>query len=122
MLDGKIGSEIYKNCKTLYPVKRVEVFKTEIYQLEIKNTFLFYFFVKSCIKSAQLLVIELYCDLSFMYCFLNLIIVLRGYLNHISTRHLWIIHFFTTTFASYFPVINSIISESGKDYLNIYLE
>lgn len=32
MLDGKIGSEIYKNCKTLYPVKRVEIFKTEIYQ------------------------------------------------------------------------------------------
>lgn len=30
MLDGKIGSEIYKNCKTLYPVKRVEIFKTEI--------------------------------------------------------------------------------------------
>lgn len=32
MLDGKIGSEIYKNCKTLYPVKRIEIFKTEIYQ------------------------------------------------------------------------------------------
>jgi small subunit ribosomal protein S3Ae len=32
MLDGKIGSEIYKHCKKLYPVKRVEIFKTEIYQ------------------------------------------------------------------------------------------
>jgi small subunit ribosomal protein S3Ae len=32
MLDGKIGSDIYKNCKTLYPVKRVEISKTEIYQ------------------------------------------------------------------------------------------
>jgi len=29
-LEGKIGSEIYKNCKKLYPVKRVEVFKTEV--------------------------------------------------------------------------------------------
>ena len=29
-LEGKMGSEIYKNCKTFYPVKRVEVFKTEI--------------------------------------------------------------------------------------------
>lgn len=29
-LDGKIGSEIYKNCKKFYPVKRVEIFKTEI--------------------------------------------------------------------------------------------
>jgi small subunit ribosomal protein S3Ae len=29
-LDGKIGSEIYKNCKIYYPVKRIEVNKTEI--------------------------------------------------------------------------------------------
>ena len=30
MLDGKVGSDIYKNCKNIYPVKRVEIFKTEI--------------------------------------------------------------------------------------------
>ena len=30
MLDGKVGSDIYKNCKNVYPVKRVEIFKTEI--------------------------------------------------------------------------------------------
>ena len=30
ILDGKLGSEIYKNCKKLYPVKRVEVYKTEV--------------------------------------------------------------------------------------------
>jgi small subunit ribosomal protein S3Ae len=30
MLDGRIGSEIFKNCKNLYPVKRVEIYKTEI--------------------------------------------------------------------------------------------
>ncbi|MBU0496585.1 MAG: 30S ribosomal protein S3ae, partial [Candidatus Thermoplasmatota archaeon] len=30
MIDGKIGSEIYKGCKIYYPVKRVEVYKTEI--------------------------------------------------------------------------------------------
>ncbi len=29
-IDGKIGSDIYKNCKHLYPVKRVEIHKTEI--------------------------------------------------------------------------------------------
>ncbi|RLF36878.1 MAG: 30S ribosomal protein S3ae [Thermoplasmata archaeon] len=29
-LDGKIGSEIYKNCKNLYPVKRIEIYKTEV--------------------------------------------------------------------------------------------
>ncbi|UCD14059.1 MAG: 30S ribosomal protein S3ae [Thermoplasmatales archaeon] len=29
-LDEKIGSEIYKNCKKFYPVKRVEIYKTEI--------------------------------------------------------------------------------------------
>ena len=32
-LEGKMGSEIYKNCKKFYPVKRVEIFKTEINQL-----------------------------------------------------------------------------------------
>jgi len=32
-IDGKIGSEIYKNCKVYYPVKRIEVNKTEIVRL-----------------------------------------------------------------------------------------
>jgi len=32
-LEWKMGSEIYKNCKKFYPVKRVEIFKTEINQL-----------------------------------------------------------------------------------------
>ena len=30
IIDGKIGSEIYKACKKLYPVKRVEIYKTEV--------------------------------------------------------------------------------------------
>lgn len=30
ILDGKTGSEIYKNCRKLYPVKRVEIYKTEV--------------------------------------------------------------------------------------------
>jgi len=30
IIDGKIGSDIYKNCKKLYPVKRVEVYKTHV--------------------------------------------------------------------------------------------
>lgn len=30
IIDGKIGSEIYKNCKNLYPVKRIEINKTEV--------------------------------------------------------------------------------------------
>ncbi len=30
IVDGKMGSDIYKNCKKLYPVKRVEIFKTEL--------------------------------------------------------------------------------------------
>ncbi len=30
IMDGKLGSDIYKNCKKLYPVKRVEIFKTEV--------------------------------------------------------------------------------------------
>jgi len=29
-LDEKIGGEIYKSCKKLYPIKRVEIYKTEI--------------------------------------------------------------------------------------------
>jgi small subunit ribosomal protein S3Ae len=32
-LDGKIGSEIYKNCKIYYPVKRIEVNKTQVRRL-----------------------------------------------------------------------------------------
>ena len=41
ILDGKIGSEIYKNCKKLYPVKRIEINKTEVLSqptIEIKIT------------------------------------------------------------------------------------
>ena len=30
ILEGKMGSDIYKNCKKLYPVKRIEIFKTEV--------------------------------------------------------------------------------------------
>lgn len=30
ILDGKVGSDIYKNCKKLYPVKRIEIYKTEV--------------------------------------------------------------------------------------------
>jgi len=30
ILDGKLGSDIYKTCKKLYPVKRVEIYKTEV--------------------------------------------------------------------------------------------
>lgn len=32
IIDGKIGREIYKNCKQLYPVKRIEIYKTEVIQ------------------------------------------------------------------------------------------
>jgi small subunit ribosomal protein S3Ae len=32
-IDGKIGSEIYKNCKVYYPVKRIEVNKIEVKRL-----------------------------------------------------------------------------------------
>ena len=32
IIDGKIGSDIYKNCKKLYPVKRVDIYKTEVIQ------------------------------------------------------------------------------------------
>ncbi len=30
ILDGRMGSDIYKNCKKLYPVKRIEIHKTEV--------------------------------------------------------------------------------------------
>jgi len=30
MIDGKTGSEIYKSCKKLYPVKRIEIYKTQV--------------------------------------------------------------------------------------------
>jgi small subunit ribosomal protein S3Ae len=30
ILDGKVGSDIYLNCKKLYPVKRIEIYKTEV--------------------------------------------------------------------------------------------
>jgi len=30
IIDGKMGRDIYKNCKKLYPVKRVEIYKTEL--------------------------------------------------------------------------------------------
>lgn len=30
IIDGNLGKEIYQNCKTSYPVKRVEIFKTEV--------------------------------------------------------------------------------------------
>jgi len=32
IVDGKLGREIYKNCKKLYPVKRIEIYKTEVLQ------------------------------------------------------------------------------------------
>ena len=30
ILDGKVGSDIYLNCKKLYPVKRIEIYKTQV--------------------------------------------------------------------------------------------
>ncbi len=30
VIDGKVGSDIYRNCKKLYPVKRVDVNKTQV--------------------------------------------------------------------------------------------
>ncbi|EMR74091.1 ribosomal protein S3AE [Thermoplasmatales archaeon SCGC AB-539-N05] len=33
ILDGTLGSEIYKNCKTYYPVRRVEIYKSEVLSL-----------------------------------------------------------------------------------------
>ena len=32
IIDGKVGRDIYKNCKQLYPVKRVEIYRTEVIQ------------------------------------------------------------------------------------------
>jgi small subunit ribosomal protein S3Ae len=32
-IEGKIGSEIYKNCKNFYPVKRIEINKSELRRL-----------------------------------------------------------------------------------------
>ncbi len=32
-LEGKLGSEIYKHCKIYYPVKRIEINKTEVIRL-----------------------------------------------------------------------------------------
>jgi len=32
IIDGKIGRDIYQNCKKLYPVKRVEIYRTEVLQ------------------------------------------------------------------------------------------
>jgi len=32
IIEGKVGSDIYKNCKKLYPVKRVDIYKTEVIQ------------------------------------------------------------------------------------------
>jgi small subunit ribosomal protein S3Ae len=40
IIDGRTGSDIYKNCKKLYPVKRVEIHKTEVIKqptIEIKE-------------------------------------------------------------------------------------
>jgi len=33
ILDGKISDEIQKRCKSIYPVRRVEVYKTEVFSL-----------------------------------------------------------------------------------------
>ncbi len=30
IIDGKLGSELFKNCKTLYPIKRIEIYRTEV--------------------------------------------------------------------------------------------
>ena len=30
IIDGKLGSDIYKGCKKLYPVRRVEIYKTQV--------------------------------------------------------------------------------------------
>ena len=41
IIDGKTGSDIYKSCKKIYPVKRVEINKTEVISqptIEIKET------------------------------------------------------------------------------------
>jgi small subunit ribosomal protein S3Ae len=33
IFEGKTGSEMYKNCKNIYPVKRIEIYKSEMIQL-----------------------------------------------------------------------------------------
>ena len=30
IIEGKLGSDIYKACKTFYPVRRIEIYKTEV--------------------------------------------------------------------------------------------
>jgi small subunit ribosomal protein S3Ae len=30
IIDGKLGSDIYKSCKTVYPVRRIEIYKTQV--------------------------------------------------------------------------------------------
>ena len=30
IIDGKLGSELFKNCKNLYPIKRIEIYRTEV--------------------------------------------------------------------------------------------
>jgi small subunit ribosomal protein S3Ae len=32
IIEGKLGSDIYKSCKIFYPVRRVEIYKTEVLQ------------------------------------------------------------------------------------------
>jgi len=32
ILDGTLGREVYKNCKKFYPVKRIEIYRTEVLQ------------------------------------------------------------------------------------------
>ena len=32
VIEGKLGSDIYKSCKTFYPVRRIEIYKTEVLQ------------------------------------------------------------------------------------------
>ncbi len=32
IIEGKLGSDIYKSCKTFYPVRRIEIYKTEVLQ------------------------------------------------------------------------------------------
>jgi small subunit ribosomal protein S3Ae len=32
IIEGKLGSDIYKSCKKYYPVRRIEIFKTEVIQ------------------------------------------------------------------------------------------
>jgi len=32
IIEGKLGSDIYKSCKTYYPVRRIEIYKTKVLQ------------------------------------------------------------------------------------------